>query len=133
MLAQLDVQIAAMLLSAVYVLALAAVLSIVVWARERRREREALYRHETLRRLIEQGQMSAERLGEFLAAEDAEGQRRRRRALRLWAAALLAAGIGLLLGLRGAEEVPVRGIGFLPACLGLGLVAHIALFERSQR
>jgi ferric-dicitrate binding protein FerR (iron transport regulator) len=123
----------ALLLAAVYVLALAAFLSIVVWARERRREREAFHRHETVRRLIERGEMSPERLGEFLAGESSEARGRRRGALLLWAVLLLAAGIGLLLGMRGAEEPQVRGIGFLPALLGVGLLAHVALFERKDR
>ncbi len=112
------------------VVALGAFASVVGWARERRKEREALYRYETARLLVEKGAMSAEQFRSFVDEEARRPRRARLEAVRLGGLVCALAGAGLLIGLRAADEPPVRGIGWLFVGIGVGLLAQAYALAR---
>lgn len=116
-----------LMLPIAFTVSLAAFLAVVGWAKERRREREALYRHETARRLIEQGQMNHEQFAAFVREEAEAPLRWRREGLKLAGLVLAATGVGLLVGLGAVDDVPVRGIGWMPLAVGLVLFLYATL------
>ncbi len=101
---------------------LAAFLSVVGWARERRKEREALYRHETARRLVDQGKMSTQEFAEFLREEVERPARARRDGLKLAGVLLVALGIGMLIAMRQTEDPTGQHVGYIPMFLGIALL-----------
>ncbi len=103
-------------------ISLAAFLAVIGWARERRREREALYRHETARRLVDQGKMSNEELVAFLREEVERPARARRDGLRLAGVLLAALGLGMLIAMRSIEDQAARHVGYIPLFLGIPLM-----------
>lgn len=119
---------AILMIPVVSTIAIGAFLSVVGFARERRKEREALYRHETARALVEKGGMSAEQLHAFLRDEALRPHRSRIEAAKLAGLVCALLGVGMLIGLRNADEVPVRGIGWLPAGIGAGALLYAYVF-----
>jgi len=106
------------------IIGLTVLLSVAIWARERRRERETLLRHELDKKLIEKGELDAARLAE-LAREEAERQwRSRREGLRLAGFVLAASGLGLLIAQHFVGDQKLDGIGWPPLVLGLVLLAY---------
>jgi hypothetical protein len=105
------------------IIGLTVLLSVAIWARERRRERETLFRHELDKKLIEKGELDAARLAE-LAREEAERRwRSRREGLRLAGFVISASGLGLLIAQHFAGE-KLDGIGWPPLVLGLVLLLY---------
>jgi len=105
-------------------------LAVLGYARERRREREALYRHETARKLVDHGQMNFE---QFTAFERAEAERplaARRRALSLAGSVLALAGVAFFFAFElipadvGAGLRDLSALGFIPFAIGVALLAH---------
>ena len=103
-------------------------LSVFWWALQRRREREALYRHETARRLIERGE--AEIALSWLREDEAAAEDRRRMGLRLSALVAIATGIGVLVGLPDLQDEEAI-LGWVPLLIGVALLIHL-LFTRRK-
>ncbi|HKV12816.1 MAG TPA: hypothetical protein VJ725_32025 [Thermoanaerobaculia bacterium] len=102
-------------------------LSVFWWALQRRREREALYRHETARRLIERGE--TESALSWLRENEAEAEGRRRGGLGLTALLSMATGIGILLGMHDLRgEVAIHG--WVPLLAGAALLVHLFFTRR---
>ena len=103
-------------------------LTVVGWATERRKEREAYYRHETEKRLVDKGAVTAEQLIELRNQEERVRWLRRREGLKLGGLITTAAGIAIVVGLRfvdtGARSV--SPVGWIP--LGIGLVLLLYVF-----
>ena len=110
--------------------AIFAFLSVVGWAKERRREREALYRHDTARKLVEQGAMTAEQFRVFCDDEAVRPQLARREALKIAGVVLLFFGAGLLFALMHMEDPSVHPIGAVPAGVGLALLLYVYVLAR---
>lgn len=97
------------------------------WAEARRKEREAFYRSETLKRFSESNQ--PDMLDRFLAGEKAERLelgRQRRESLRLGGLIAMMAGIGvgiMLAGLEPREKVYLCGV--VPFLVGLGILIYV--------
>lgn len=70
-------------------------LSVMIWSRERRREREAYYRHETLRKIADSQGTSSGALLEILREEERIGARQRRESQKISGLVTIAAGVGL--------------------------------------
>jgi hypothetical protein len=102
-------------------------LAVVGWAKERRREREAFYRHETARKLVEQNQMSAADFAAFVEEERIAQLRARREGLKLTGLVLLFCGAAFLVGFVSVEEQVVRGMGFIPFLIGAAILAYVFL------
>ena len=106
-------------------------LAVLGWAKERRRERESFYRHETARKLVELGHMSFEQF-QIFEREDAErpiAGRRRALALAGW---ILAIGGTTVVGALstippetapGLRELAILGV--IPASIGVVLVGYV--------
>ncbi len=112
-------------------------LAVLGWSRERRREREALYRHETARKLIEHGGMDFAQFEAFQREEEERPRRARRRALSLAGSILAIGGLALFVTLRmippevapGLRELAV--LGFVPTGIG-GVLTLYAEAERTK-
>lgn len=129
-----DLQIAIIFLIPVAsVIGIFTLLAVVGWAKERRREREALYRHETARKLVEHGQMNFEQFAAFERAEAERPLAARRRALSLAGGVLAVAGLTLWLALSLINEVrDLAVLGFVPLGIGGALLVHAATAGRAK-
>jgi hypothetical protein len=112
--------------------ALGAFFSVVGFARERRREREALYRYETARALVDKGAMDAAQFQAFEREQALRPWRARLENAKLFGLVSALAGVGLLVGMRAADEAPARGIGWLPLGLGAGALLYCWLLARRE-
>ncbi|MGE5531594.1 MAG: hypothetical protein ACM3VW_05715 [Bacteroidota bacterium] len=103
--------------------------AVQVWAESRRKEREAFYRSETLRRYTEGNQ--PEMLARFLAEEKAARQEMRvqqRESLRLGGLVTMMAGIGLGAMLAGiASQQRYYLVGLVPFLVGLAILVYVYL------
>ena len=114
--------IVAFVVVAVFWAALFCWLTVVGWATQRRKEREAYYRHETEKRLVDKGEVTAEQLLRLRTEEERVRWLRRREGLKLGGLITTAAGIGIVVGFRfvDAGELAVSAMGWIP--LGIGVV-----------
>jgi hypothetical protein len=114
-------------------------LSVVGYARERRREREALYRHETARKLVEHGQMNFEQFAAFERAEAERPLAARRRALSLAGAVLAIGGLAMWVAFKTVPEEAAPGLrdlavlGFIPLLVGGAVFLHVASTEMRKK
>jgi carboxyl-terminal processing protease len=113
------------LIPLVTTVALFTYLAVVGFAAQRRREREACYRHEVELKLAERGELTPERLAQLRQTEDHERWRRRREALKLAGFVTAACGAGMLLALRGTEDDAPRGVGWIPLLIGIFLLLYV--------
>ena len=113
------------LIPLVTTVALFTYLSVVGFAAQRRREREAYYRHEVELKLAERGELTPERLAHLRQTEDQDRWRRRREALKLAGLVTAACGAGMLLALRGTEDDAPRGVGWIPLSIGTFLLLYV--------
>lgn len=97
------------------------------WSEQRRKEREAFYRSETLRKFLESNQ--PDMLDRFLAAERAERlelKNQRREGLRLGGLVAIMAGLGVAIMLAGLEpKSRVFLCGFVPMLVGMGILIYV--------
>ena len=114
------------ILVGVFWVAFFAWVSVVGWAIQRRKEREAYYRHETERRLVDKGVVTAEQLLGLRSAEQRVGWLRRREGLKLGGLITAAAGIGIVVGLRFVEtaQFSASALGWIPLCVGLVILLY---------
>ena len=107
-------------------------LAIVGFARERRKEREALYRYETARRLVDQGRLDFAQFEAFVEDEHWRAFLGRREGLKL-AGWLLVFGGGMLTGglavlaQRSPDNLQFLAISTIPEVLGLALLLYVYL------
>lgn len=101
-------------------------LAVMSWARERRREREALYRHDVLSKLVEQQGATGEVL-RALGAEAAAAEAQRRNALRVAGLTLAAGGAALALALATLPVGTAWLLGGVPGAAGGAILLHLRL------
>lgn len=107
--------------------------SVVWWAWQRRKEREAYYRYELSRLMMERYGDGADRVPVWLREQEAGDERRRREALRLTALVLGLGGAGALVALRG-QTLLETAWGWVPIGVGLGIGIWLLLSrERAGR
>jgi len=109
-------------------------LGVASWADARRREREAFFRHELLKKLSENPSAEAQRVLDLLRQEEtdrladrgwgAEAQERKRHGIRLGGFVTLGAGLGIVVLLSQLAPGGVWAVGAIPALIGLALVLH---------
>jgi len=117
------------------VLALALVLtaffsfaSVCVWAHQRRREREAYYRSETLRRFSETGGAALELVLEALREDERQAVRRRVEGCKLGGVVTLAVGIAMMAFIKAVDARSVEPsylVGLIPVSVGLSLLLYV--------
>ena len=105
-------------------LAVFSYLSVAVWSENRRKEREAFYRNDTLRKIGEtQGGASAAL--EYVREEERNAQKRRLEGLKLGGLISMAAGIGVGVFLIAIlPDRPVYFLGLIPVLIGLALLLY---------
>jgi ferric-dicitrate binding protein FerR (iron transport regulator) len=99
-----------------------AFIAVASWGDSRRKEREAYYRHETIKKITE---MPGEAGLALLREEERQTAHRRQENIKLGGLVTFAVGVGLMIFLRGIDQTePVYLVGLIPLLAGLGLLAY---------
>ena len=110
-------------------------LAIASWANARRKEREAYYKSETLKKLAEMQGNTGGSIVEFLREEEQTASRRRTEGQKLGGLINVAVGIGLMIFL--GRLIPNKAIclaGLIPLLIGAALLAYAyVLAPRSEK
>lgn len=116
----------ALIVVAVIYVALFCWLAVVGWARHRRMEREAYYRHETEKKFIEKGEEGAKQILRLRNEEERTRWLRRREGFRVGGVVTTALGIGILVGLQMIETggYSLAGAGGFPLIIGAALLLY---------
>ncbi len=108
--------------------ALFSFVAVATWAGERRREREAYYRSETLKRIAESQAAGGGSALEFLREEEKMSARRRREGQKLGGLITMAVGAGMMIFLHShattGDDPQVYLVGLIPLLIGLVLVVY---------
>ena len=97
--------------------------AVVVWSAERRREREAYYRSETIKKIAESGASGAAL--EFLREAERISNRRIRGGVRLAGLLVMSAGVGVMIFLGAlVPHQPVFLAGIIPFLVGASLFGY---------
>jgi len=103
-----------------------AMIVLIVWIGERRKERENQHRTELLRKIAESQGDAAQKVLEMIREQDYQAQIRRREGLKLGGLITAASGIGLIFLLAMLErEEPVWAVGLIPLLIGAALFAYV--------
>lgn len=114
-------------------IALFSFLTVSSWTDGRRKEREAYYKAETMKRLTEAQGSGAATVLEIIREEERIAVRRRRDGTRLGGLVTLATGLGLGIFLRAmVDEAPVYLIGVIPLLVGAALLLWSYLFTSQE-
>lgn len=107
-------------------------LTTAIWARQRRRERDAYYRHELAKSMIQRG-ADVDEVARLLRKSNATLVERRE-TLKVAGFLTLAIGVGFILGFQWipAEEA-VWKVGYVPTLLGLAMLIYAFTSGRSDR
>ena len=108
-------------------LALFSFVAVAVWSSERRREREAYYKSEALKKIAEaQGQGATSAL-ELLREQERLASRRRTEGQKLGGMITVAVGIGMMIFLLGVgrnDPDPAYLVGLIPLLIGVALLGY---------
>ena len=106
-------------------IALFSFLGVASWSDARRKEREAYYTSETLKKIAESSGEGARSALELLREQERNAVKRRLEGMKLGGLITAAVGIGVIVLLRGLEhEEPVYLVGVIPLLIGLALLAY---------
>jgi hypothetical protein len=103
-------------------------MSVFAWAHQRRREREAYYRSETLRRFSDTGGNARELLLQALQEDERHAGRRRLEACKLAGVITLAVGIAMMMFIKAVDARSVEPsylVGLIPVSVGLSLLLYV--------
>ncbi|MGD0346499.1 MAG: hypothetical protein ABSA85_07075 [Terracidiphilus sp.] len=103
-------------------------LSIIFWVSYRKREREAFYKSETLRRITEASGEGAKAAIELLKEDDRLKRINTREGLKIGGLICIAAGIGLtalLLTLEGVHPGSPYLVGLIPGLVGFAMLFYV--------
>ena|ERR1700720_1623794 len=119
------VPVAAMAIPIVGSIALFSFLAVTTWSDARRREREAYYRSETLKKIAESSGEGARSALELLREQEKNVVKRRLEGMKLGGLVTAAVGIGVMALLHGlANEEPVYLAGLIPLLIGAALLIY---------
>ncbi len=108
---------------------------VAVWSRERRREREAYYRSETLRKIAETEGAGGNSAIEFLREDEKYAARRRGEGQKLGGLITLAVGIGMMVFIKAVDRGdpdPAYLVGLIPLLIGVALLAYTYLLAPKE-
>ena len=113
------------LLPIVSIVAVFTFVTVASWAENRRKEREAYYREETYRKILEHGGDSGDRILGLMREEEAGRSRRRIEGQRLGGLITTAVGVGVMIFLYVlVDDEPVYLAGIIPLLIGIVLVIY---------
>jgi Flp pilus assembly protein TadB len=120
------VPVAAMLIPVVGSIALFSFLAVAAWSDARRREREAYYTNETLKKIAESSGEGAKTAIDMLREQEHNSMRHRRGGQRLGGLITLAVGAGLMVFLKAVatDDPGVYLVGLIPVLIGAALLTY---------
>jgi hypothetical protein len=125
--------IAAMMIPIVGSIALFSFLAVAVWAEARRKEREAYYKSETLKKIAESSGEGAKAAIELLSEQQNRVARHRLEGMKLGGLVTAVVGIGVMVLLHGlANDEPVYLAGLIPLLIGLALLTYAFLLAPKE-
>jgi len=110
-------------------------MAVALWAAERRREREAYYKSETIRKIAETQGAGGDVALEYMRELDRSAWRRRREGHKLAGLITLAVGISLILFIGAVERPDARDtylVGLIPLFIGLALLLYAYLLAPKE-
>ncbi|MCU0231814.1 MAG: DUF6249 domain-containing protein [Acidobacteria bacterium] len=122
----------ALLIPIVTMVALFTFLSIAVWSEERRKEREACYRSELMKKMLEQPGPGADRILDLMRDEESRALAQKREGRRLGGLVTMAVGVGIALLFWALS--PGEGlwtIGLIPFLIG-AVVFLFSMFSQAR-
>ena len=106
-------------------IALFSFLGVASWSDARRKEREAYYTGETLKKIAESSGEGAKSALELLREQERNVVKRRLEGMKLGGLITTAVGIGLMVFLHGVEhEEPAYLVGMIPSLIGVALLIY---------
>ena len=115
----------ALLVPIVGSIALFSFLGVAAWSDARRKEREAYYKSEALKKIAESSGEGAKSALELLREEERNSVKRRIEGMKIGGLVTAAVGIGLLALLRGlVHDEPVYLVGLIPLLIGVALLIY---------
>lgn len=106
-------------------------LAVASWSDARRREREAYYKSETLKKIAETQGSGASSAIEFLREQERNTSRRRREGLKLGGLVTSSVGVGLMAFLHGIEQEEYLA-GLIPLLIGIVLLVYSLLLAPKE-
>jgi hypothetical protein len=117
----------------VAVISLFSFVGVAVWSDARRRERDAYYKNDMLKKMAETQGTGVEAALEMMWEQDRIASRHRREGIRLGGLVTSATGIGLLIFLRVfRSDQPVYLCGLIPLFIGVALLAYSYVLAPKQ-
>jgi hypothetical protein len=108
-------------------------LGVTIWTHNRRREREAYYMHEAVKKMTGVQEPTAHAVLEFLREQEKVRALRAREGVKLGGLVTLAVGIGFFLVLWAAGPTrPAYAASFIPFLVGLALLAYTYLLAPKE-
>lgn len=99
--------------------------AVAVWSDNRRKERVAYYRSETLKKMVEAQGTGTSLAVEFLSEEEKIAARRRLEGQKLGGIITFAVGVGLMIFLKAVDHFgPAFLVGMIPLLVGAALLAY---------
>ncbi len=106
-------------------IALFSFLGVASWSEARRKEREAYYRSETLKKIAESSGEGAKSALELIREQEKNAVKRRLEGMKIGGLVTAALGIGVMVLLRGlVREEPVYLVGLIPLLIGVALLLY---------
>ncbi len=128
------VAVAAMFMCMVGSFALFGFLAVVSWADARRREREAFYRGEVLKKIAETPQPGANAAIELFREHERAAARRQREGLKLGGLITLGVGVGLWVFLMNVEgHNQAHFVALIPMLVGLALLVYVFVMAPKEK
>jgi len=111
-----------------------AMVVLIVWFGERRKEKESLHRTELLRKIAESQGDASQRVLEMVRQQEYQARVRRREGLILGGLITAAVGIGVMVVLAMLErDEPAWIIGVVPLLIGAALFAYVLYAPKPSR
>jgi hypothetical protein len=128
------VPIASMAIPVVGSIALFTFLAVSSWSDARRREREAYYTSETLKKIAESSGEGARSAIELLREKQKNLVKNRLEGMKIGGLVTAAVGIGVMALLRGIanDDGPVYLVGVIPLLIGLALLTYVFFLAPKQ-